>query len=267
MNLYHYTTVDSFVRIWVSQSLKFSEVKLQNDIFERAKIISLKGYVNDDEVSNVKDLLSKLTEKVFNQLQKFKQISFSIDSKDRLGAFSPMMWGQYAKNERGVCIEFDSAKLLKSNKIYWKEIEYLKAIPVNSIVFNGLVDDESINNLILTNKDLFFFTKYMDWEHENEFRVISNELDFLPITDAITKVYVYSSKGIGTDIVLKLLEGYNISVEFIELKCSKGFVEMNSSDLLSYRNKENRINNNPKSFTDEKVLKEKYEYIKKTFNI
>lgn len=267
MKLYHYTTVDSFVRIWVSQSLKFSEVKLLNDIFERTKIISLKGYVNDDEASNIKDLSSKLTEKVFNQLQKFKQISFSIDSEDRLGAFSPMLWGQYAKNERGVCIEFDSAKLLKSNKIYCKEIEYLESIPVNAIEFNGLVDDESINNLILTNKDLFFFTKHIDWKHENEFRVISNELNFLPISGTITKVYVYSSKEIETDIVLKLLVGHNIPIEFIDLICSNGFVKIKSTALFSYRNKEDRINNNLESYTDQKILKEKCESYKKTFNI
>lgn len=41
MKLYHYTSIDSFKKIWENKSLKFSVSKTTNDSFERNKSLWL----------------------------------------------------------------------------------------------------------------------------------------------------------------------------------------------------------------------------------
>lgn len=41
MKLYHYTSVESFCKIWLSKHLLLSEYKNVNDIFEKQKIAAI----------------------------------------------------------------------------------------------------------------------------------------------------------------------------------------------------------------------------------
>ena len=43
MKLYHYTSLDSFSKIWISHSLLFSESKRTNDVFESKKFLKLES--------------------------------------------------------------------------------------------------------------------------------------------------------------------------------------------------------------------------------
>ena len=106
MKLYHYTTIDAFLKIWVSNQLRFSKHKNTNDPFERRKAYNL-----PITTSNFSYFQAKATEfdKIYSRIfESYKQISFTKSYPSNLrkvnGYTSPMMWGHYAHNEDGVCI-------------------------------------------------------------------------------------------------------------------------------------------------------------------
>ena len=116
MKLYHFTTLESFTKIWVTKTLKFSVYKNLNDSFEVNKYIDAL-YPHYESFDNFYTILSK-----------YKQISFAMDS-DEEGYKSPMMWGHYAHNENGVCIELDSEKLKLEEEIILGKVEYDYKVP------------------------------------------------------------------------------------------------------------------------------------------
>ena len=132
MKLYHYTSVESFCKIWLSEHLRLCKYKNVNDIFEKQKIAAIEippkaGIPHHIPIGEKR--LEPLAF-VFHIISQFKQISFCKDYDDgTLGCLSSMMWGQYAKNENGVCIEFDKEKLLKNKRgLFCDDIRYSKDI-------------------------------------------------------------------------------------------------------------------------------------------
>ena len=93
--LYHYTSFDTFIRIWLSKQLKFGEIDNVNDIIE----------VNHGWSTNNFDSIQIATR--YHELRSaYKQISFTMDYDSFYkGCMSPMMWGIYGNKGRGVCIE------------------------------------------------------------------------------------------------------------------------------------------------------------------
>ena len=113
MKLYHYTSLDSFSKIWISHSLLFSESKRTDDVFESIKILEIGEcrlpYNGEEKGLEVQGHFNKM---FWDEVGKYKQISLLHDYKDGIkGCASPMMWGHYAQKGKGVCIEFDSEKI------------------------------------------------------------------------------------------------------------------------------------------------------------
>lgn len=104
--LYHYTSFNSFVRIWLTQKLKFGLVTDMNDTFENSP--SVQCYTLDE---------MRLLDKYLKEKKRYKQISLTMDFDSYTqGCMSQMMWGQYGDKGKGVCIEFDYSKLMKHIK-------------------------------------------------------------------------------------------------------------------------------------------------------
>lgn len=187
--LYHYTSFESFVKIWLSQELLFSPAINMNDILEQNKIRRMVAFEQDT---------------IFKKcLSEYKQISFTMDYDSYMrGCMSNMMWGHYAKSGNGVCIEFDPSKL-NLNDCIAKSIEYTPYIPLPPIM--QYLEEADINKFILDNLDTYFFKKSSDWQGENEFRVISNKQESLSIKDAITAIYVTSAFSKTCKFVEKLV--------------------------------------------------------------
>ena len=66
--LYHYTSFDSFVKIWLSKSLRFSPVSNVNDIQEK---------VIEASISNPEQF--ELAKNFIAIRKSFKQVSFTMD--------------------------------------------------------------------------------------------------------------------------------------------------------------------------------------------
>lgn len=210
--LYHYTTFESFVKIWYSKRLLFGNIKNVNDLLEQSKEASLLGFglSFEDDKEDLK--------RVHECLSLYRQISLSMDiDEERNGAMSLMMWGHYAEKGRGVCIELDTSKLdlVDYNA---EPIEYVHAIPPTPLFLPVLHTKEEAKAFIEKHLHEYFFIKSDDWEKEHEFRIITNEENKkgIDISKAITKIYVagfdpskYDSEGAmpNANLVVRLVNG------------------------------------------------------------
>ncbi len=192
--LYHYTSFDSFVKIWLSQSLKFAPLSNVNDILE----IDFKtGVINSDRL----DLCIKLNDYRLS----FKQISFTMDYDSALkGCMSPMMWGLYADKRKGVCIELDYDKIQFPENVLKDVVSYKNFVKWQNIVDNGIETEKGFAAYVKKHQKRLFFTKQKSWIGENEYRVLSRE-DYLDISKAITAVYLTSCWSQECEFVEKLV--------------------------------------------------------------
>jgi hypothetical protein len=192
--LYHYTSFDTFVKIWCTKKLKFGITADVNDILEATKRI--KGDINQIP-------LMFAFEDVKNS---YKQISFTMDYYSLIkGCMSPIMWGIYGDKRKGVCIEFDYSKLnipetcLKDIVVYSKEYDY------SITLASQLESIKDIRGFVKDKAKEIFFTKHKSWKNEKEFRIMSDNLDFLDITNAITAVYLTSFRSVECICTEKLV--------------------------------------------------------------
>jgi hypothetical protein len=163
-----------------------------------------------------------------NTLNNYKPICFSIDGKRRKGWQIPTMWAHYADKHNGICIELEADKLKLSDVYRHSKIKYVKGIQSIEPLKYVKAGDKDINVIIdryiTKSKNILFFTKEVEWKVEQEYRIISNSLDFLNISNAITGIYMGIKNGIDhekTKEIEKLLDGEPIDIYFLELKDNK----------------------------------------------
>ena len=202
--LYHYTSFESFVKIWLSKKIRFGSIENVNDFME---------YKHTIEVNNPCCL--PLTE-AFNDVRKsFRQISFTLDDDQMEGFKNPMMWGQYANKGKGVCIEFDFNKLLLNYKdkadVFVGFVCYKDKLPKLPPI-NGQKTKNDIRRYILCNKEPIMFTKFTVWSAENEYRIVSDNISEIEIDNTISAVYLTSCLSDECEFVEKLLENSRVPV-------------------------------------------------------
>lgn len=212
MKLYHYTTFTNFCSIWIQQKLKFSDWTNCNDVFEREKVFNFT--LNSRKYKGKEcspEALKKFYLGVFEEIKKYRQISFSKDYRDGIkGYASPMMWGHYARDYQrcGICIELEASKIKmpKRVKIYKRGVSYTKSLIATHV---GGVDAErydAAQAFVENNINQLFFIKHFHWKYENEYRYLSKELDaVLDISDAITSVYVLEEDNITLQLVKRII--------------------------------------------------------------
>lgn len=219
LRLYHYTSFNSFVRIWLTQTLRFGEVIGTNDMFEYNPSVQCHSL---DE--------TKLLDRYLKEKKKYKQISLTMDYDSYMkGCMSQMMWGVYGDKGKGVCIEFNYAKLMKHVKKYMLHdaITYTDKLPEPPTITKEAAN--SWNSFFEQNKKDIFFTKHDCWSNENEYRIVSKKDDCLKINGAITTIYMTKIKCKECECIENLLQD-NKDIYF---KC----VYMDSmSDVGTYLN-------------------------------
>ena len=206
--LYHYTSFDNAMAIIATGKLRFSQLCNLNDINEAYR----PEYIGIDKTASISDFdkgFSTLDKGVITKaIQKFQQISLSMDSDDNYGfAISPM-WGHYAQKGTGICIVFDKNKLIrKLNPDDYGIVQYKKERDGSIII--PLENTEDCTGYINSHKREIFFTKTSDWSYEQEFRIVKMSKRktnrYLDIKDAIIAVIINTNR-----------EGENI----LSAKCS-----------------------------------------------
>lgn len=193
--LYHYTSFDTFVKIWLTKQLKFGVISAVNDIQEIDKDISISLPSQAALICAYRDIRTS-----------YKQISFTLDYDSYIkGSMSPMMWGLYADKRKGICIELNFNKLcfstntLKGLVIYKSVLNKSMEIPPSAKTISD------IRKFIYKNAKDIFFTKQSSWNVENEYRVLSNDSDYLDISNAVSAVYLTSNDSLECHLTEKLI--------------------------------------------------------------
>jgi hypothetical protein len=211
MRLYHYTTFANFCSIWIQQKLKFSEWTNCNDVYERDKVYNLTQ--QSKEHNGIKfsiEVFRQFKKNVFEEVERYKQVSFCLDYKDMKGFASPMMWGHYARDYQrsGVCIEFDSLRL-KPNypnaKIYKGKVSYKINLTATDIGGVNQEKADAAQAFVIKNRKQLFFLKHPHWKSENEYRYLSKDCDYLDVSDAITMVYVLNGDEVTLESVKRIV--------------------------------------------------------------
>lgn len=245
MKLYHYTTFANFCSIWIQQKLKFSEWTNCNDVYERDKVYNLTQ--QSREYNGIKfsvEVFRQFKQNVFEEVERYKQVSFCVDYKDMKGYASPMMWGHYARDYQrsGVCIEFDSLKIKSSfpnAKIYKGKVLYKKNLTPTPI--DG-VDEEkkdAAQTFVVKNRKQLFFQKHPHWKSENEYRYLSKNCDYLDVSDAITSVYVLNGDDVTLESVKRIIMDTH-KVSFLQVGGLKS-LGLNSMTLYDYEDLQETI--------------------------
>lgn len=220
MKLYHYTSLESFLHIWRMQRLNFSAAhkKTNNDFFEKQKTFTIVG----DYMSIKRNHWERFSENI----NKYWQVSLTRDFKDCYGCLSPMMWGQYADNGNGVCIELEydnirySKELIWANRIVYKPLHPEIKIDAE-IMKNSLLHDE----FIIKHRDNIFFKKHKHWCNENEFRFISKECKFLDISNSVVAIHVPNQTG-HTSYVVRRIVNDDSKVNYIKTIPVNGYLKL-----------------------------------------
>lgn len=173
---------------------------------------------------------------MWNQYQKiinsYKQISLTMEYDSYIkGCMSRMMWGHYGQKGDGVCIELDPECLDLSNT-FSKAIRYSNtplSLPILPVEYN----ETEMNHFVLENKDLIFFTKTEDWSGENEYRIISNNLDSLDISRAIKAVYVTDCFSLTCKCIEEIAK--DVEVKFFYHHRHKDWLVPRVSSSIKYR--------------------------------
>ena len=227
--LYHYTSFESFVKIWLSQKILLGSIENVNDFME---------YKHTVEVNNPCCL--PLTEAFNDVRMSFRQLSFTLDDDRMEGFKNPMMWGQYANKGRGVCMEFDFNKLFLNYKdksdVFDGFVCYKDKLPKLSPI-NGIITRNDIRRYILRNKEPIMFTKFTVWDAENEYRIVSDNISEIEIDNTISAVYLTSCLSDECVFVEKLLENTNVPVWTLCVTTDMFFSQIQIVDPQKRRNK------------------------------
>lgn len=227
--LYHYTSFESFVKIWLSQKILLGSIENVNDFME---------YKHTVEVNNPCCL--PLTEAFNDVRMSFRQLSFTLDDDQMEGFKNPMMWGQYANKGRGVCMEFDFNKLYLNYKdkseVFDGFVCYKDKLP-KLPPLNGIITRNDIRRYILRNKEPIMFTKFTVWDAENEYRIVSDNISEIEIDNTISAVYLTSCLSDECVFVEKLLENTNVPVWTLCVTTDMFFSQIQIVDPQKRRNK------------------------------
>jgi hypothetical protein len=194
MKLYKYSSIDKYLLLNLQRNeIYFNIVNKVNDPYEGMMDLKVKSEIEDDFLKFFycenydKEVLSKYTfdelkrEIIFYNVNIFlKEAGISCFSETNK---SLVMWGHYASNHNGICIEFDSTIGIFKHA---KKVEYTRAIHTVSVNSkNNLTED-----FFMTATPKCMYKKYEQWKYEKEWRIIfeSNKgFEYPP--KAITGIY------------------------------------------------------------------------------
>lgn len=225
--LYHYTSFDTFLRIWASKRLKFGSVKNVNDIEEGRC---------DCRLTTVDNSRIPLFFAFQDVRLSFKQISLTMDYSDKVkGCMSPLMWAHYGDKRKGVCIELDYHKIRFPRHCFRGKIKYKKEIQKSLTLPNHIQSSKDIREYIKETRNDIFFTKLKCWEAENEYRIISDRYEYLNINGAITAIYLTSCKSEECIMTENLVMNEGIEVKYIHSHLGSRLFNLCESSTSVYR--------------------------------
>ena len=236
--LYHYTSFNSFLKIFYSKKLKFGATVNMNDIMEANKRV----------ISNNRNQMP-LFFAFKDTIASYKQISFTMDYDSMFkGCMSNSMWYHYGDKRNGVCIEFDFDKLrtLMPHKAKSGAVSYKYLMKDNILLPLSAKTISDVETFVKQNLRKIFFYKTNEWKYENEYRIICQNEDYLNINGAITAVYFTSCDSENVKTTEEIVKG-RFPVRYINYYSECEDITPIDNDTLSMRTKYERIDANHKN--------------------
>ena len=178
-HVFHYTSLESAVKIIESGRLLFSDFSNMNDIAEVKRDL----YCNCDKTI------------IYSLLAEYKSISLTKDSNPTERGFAiDTLWGYYAEKGNGVCLVFNKKVLFETYYHGYAcagvpeslEIDYPDSF-TNRLEFDSCSMDELRTEIRQHLKDIFY-TKDYCWSHEKEIRLLTIKGSSLPIDKSLIGV-------------------------------------------------------------------------------
>lgn len=184
-SLYKYQPISDSIRDDRLKSIKENKIWLTKAPYLNDPFDCQPTYYNEDKLRNiiknervqektgksVDYLIDAVNQSLFMFRKNIKVACFSEDK------FNMPLWGNYADNHRGICIEYDFTQLEVDNEftkmlypVGYDDNRY----DITNILKSIISDDFKSNPYIL-----FFLVlmKHKSWEYEKEWRVISFDFD------------------------------------------------------------------------------------------
>jgi hypothetical protein len=158
---------------------------------------------SEGTLQNLIDLIKQRINKLLHSHKnKHGVYSMSLKTEDKQKIDNPLeshkMWAHYANNFKGICIEYNLGKLMRSvdrlnpDKLrIHRKIDYVAKDKLPSINFNTLITNLiTAEKIIQDEMEKIYCVKYTAWEEENEIRVLSNTTEGHKIApNSISKIY------------------------------------------------------------------------------
>jgi hypothetical protein len=203
--IYHYTSTSTAIEfILPSRGIRFSSLQSTNDPLEFENFTHV--VISNAEVPTEEtQLVLHEGTKIVNIIKRVcKVCCFSSDTEPNYQHFLnlmnkgfclPRMWSQYGENHYGVCLVFDKNELIKnicdSKKFLISEngeyqffneyVIYNDRLPgLDKALTMNYENDKGKEAFILFKKNItpFLFTKYENYKHEQEFRMVIHNSNF-----------------------------------------------------------------------------------------
>ena len=235
--LYHFTSFDTALKIIESNHLRYGRLNNMNDIHENDKIVLV-----DANNHPTNKFPSDVLDELYDEIYKYRQISLTADDNegDKDGFDLHQMWGLYADKGEGVCLIFDKKELEKGfgSATLHDRVSYDKTVDSYYISLSNNL--HSVANEIREHVDKLFFHKRIEWEHEQEYRLLrrcplATREEYLFLGHAL-KFVILSSRLHNLDEVLYFKKIKNIKDKIEKTEKARNRGEVGRIPVLVYGN-------------------------------
>lgn len=213
-HIYHFTSVDSLMKILLTNTFRLSNVSTMNDINESIPNYK-RTFVDGERLDNIEEIENKMRNGTFLGC-------FNVLEKDENIRNKVSMWGHYANGGRGVCLKINKKKLdellfnegydIKNDAIKSQihisklKIKYINQEEINKMKKYYLSRVNDAITVYYSTLEWLFGCKSDDWSPENEFRYLvfdwdANGKSFFTIKDfnqCIDSIYIGDNQDKGS---------------------------------------------------------------------
>ena len=228
--IFHYTKKETAMEyILNKEELKFGIFHSTNDPYEyKKRFTPLLGLGDIDKSLCINSLYL-----LDSTIQNTPFLSFCGNFNNK-GYMKSRMWSQYGQNHSGICLVFSKESLMttirnelsKDYFIFGEDVNYKEIESVFlDIDNNNLTSNDIVLNKIKEYYKNIFFQKDLDYQDENEFRIvlikkdleessqeyfidISNSLKLIILGDNFPEVYLPTIKNLSSKINIEFKELY-----------------------------------------------------------
>ncbi|MDD3593841.1 MAG: DUF2971 domain-containing protein [Candidatus Gastranaerophilales bacterium] len=194
--------------------------------FSQNNLVKIKQEIKEGTYSDLNKAKKNITYECLSKIYESMGILCLSEKKDNI-----LMWSHYADSHKGLVIAFNSNSYLFRSAIRVNYVKSRISLDPNQIFSNINNPNDNTCKKAL---DVFFSTKYIDWQYENELRIIKDiksKCSDEPINEFdIIGVYL----GCNMNILDEIFFINIIKTKFPSIKIYKAYTVINSFSLNFY---------------------------------